>query len=69
MSLSEAKQILKNFGITISKTPWHEYRVAPGSKFQMLRQETEECAYYSPDLEDAIATGKLMAAELERKRS
>ena len=56
ITLKDAKELLRAYALTINKKD-DEYRVNYlGGK--------EETAYYTDDIEDAIATGKMMA---ERK--
>ena len=53
LSLSTVRAQLRTIGIVIAKTD-SEYRVN-------YRRGAEATAYYTPDLQDAFGTGKLMA--------
>lgn len=61
MNLAKAKEMLLGQGVTINrKRATDEYRVnyAGGG---------ESTAYYTNDLDDAVGTGFLMAAELKKQ--
>lgn len=53
MTLAEAKQIVRQYGFTLTKSEG-EYRVGTGR---------EESSYYTDDLADAVGTAKHMAQE------
>lgn len=59
MTLKEAKAILKPLGITLAKRA-SEYRVN-------FRGGIEPSAYYTMDLEDAVGTGRAMAAQRPKR--
>jgi hypothetical protein len=64
ITLKQAKAELKPLGITITyKSTWNEYRV----NFQQNRGGSEDTAYYTDDREDAVATGREMARELNAR--
>lgn len=54
MTLREANKTLRSLDsrLSVRRTDWKEYRVSLGNR--------EASAYYTDNLEDAIATGKAM---------
>ena len=60
MTIKQAKEELKQLGITLRKTEDGQYRVN-------YANGTEETAYYADDITDAVTTGKAMSAEHSRK--
>ena len=49
MTISKARSIARNLGLTIKKTDYDEFRVN-------YRGSSEDTAYYTDDLEDATDT-------------
>jgi len=58
MTIKQAKTELAALGITLKKTAYGEFQVAPKGNGSI---GVSRPAYYTNDLADAIATGKLMA--------
>lgn len=58
MTFKQAKAELRKVGISICKIERVEFRVVP---FGI--PNSEQLAYYTTDLDDAVATGKLMSQE------
>lgn len=56
LTLKQAQGILRAIGITLTKNSYNEYRVAFRGK------GNEDSAYYTNDLQDAVDTGRHMAA-------
>lgn len=56
MRYTAAKQALRQIGMRLTRNTDGEYRVAYGS-------DREATAYYTDDLGDAVATGRLMAVK------
>jgi len=54
MSLKDAKKELQPYAMTVNKTDAGEYRVN-------FLGGSEESAYYTPDVDDAVMTGKDMS--------
>lgn len=46
----------KRLGFSLKKTGWGDYRLVPLSVFPP--ESAEEVAYYTPDLDDAVATAR-----------
>jgi hypothetical protein len=58
LTLSTVRAQLRLIGVVITRTEYAEYRV----NFARGREAT---AYYTPDLDDALATGVIMTQSLE----
>ena len=56
MTFTEAKRSLADVGVVLRKTPHGEFRVA-------VRSWGDAPAYYTPDLDDAVATGYEMVQD------
>jgi len=54
MTMTKARSIARNLGLTIKKTDWDDFRVN-------YRGGVEDTAYYTDDLEDATDTMVAMA--------
>jgi hypothetical protein len=68
-TLKAAKDQLASIGIRLEpKNEWGEYRVTYAA-MKRTHEKTERSAYYTADLEDAIATGFEMAGEKMKARA
>lgn len=63
MKLKEAKDVLRPLGLSIN-IKWGEYRVAPLITQTMPPRKSEDWAYYTNDLDDAVSTGRHMGGKL-----
>jgi hypothetical protein len=53
LTLAQARAALAQLGLVLKKTEWGDYRI----NWPKAREET---AYYTDELDDAVATGKRM---------
>lgn len=63
MNLKQAKEVLRPLGLSINRK-WGEYRVAPLVTPTMPPKKSEDWAYYTTDLDDAVSTGRHMGMKL-----
>ncbi len=64
-TLAQAKAILRPLGIVIKSLPeYREYRVSFRQRPGIPRTRYEDTAYYANDIDDAVATGRHMAAHM-----
>ena len=60
MTKAEAKRTIRALGCCVSVSATGEWRVAPR---ELRGAAREEAAYYTADMDDAVATAKAMAAQ------
>jgi hypothetical protein len=65
MTFAQAFHACRELGYSLTRTPYEEFKLAPRlngrDPTRAILKAIEDAAYYTNDLEDAVATCKLMA--------